>query len=182
MKKASVQRGLTRIVLLPALLLACLPACKKSSGPPAAVGASYSAGYFYYNCTDGDHASLVQSNNGKLQLTVTGDNPVQFSQSTLYTNTNYTNAPITVQNGTGISGLNFLSGNCVFFQVPLSGTYKITARFVEVPNAQCPAPGANTCYRWFKQQAMPDGAVPSCGIATVFVDQVDPSGFIGPCL
>ena len=138
---------------------------------PTAVQGSFQTGLSSYNCAYGSPAALTKTNQGLLIVDITSNNPPQFKYN--YTNS-YTSGNI---------DCGFYANCCVTAQFPQSSPYTVTLYYNELGTVNCPPPGLNTCYRWFIQANFDSGFLPDCGDGTsvIFINQMNPSGFVGPC-
>lgn len=188
-----------KICFLLTIVVALLGCRREPSGPPNPVAACGTMGSDLYLCSTGSPGTLLTNGRGAINVSVVGDNVVQFSQMSNYLPIAPLSANVTTQNGTGnnfthrIDAISATESD-LYFEVPASGSYTIRAFYIEYGNdapdpattgnsvTNCPNPQPNLCFRWFTMVALPDGARPSCddGFAIV-INQMDPNGFIGNC-
>lgn len=159
-------------LLLSAIFIIVLAYSCKEPEPPTETFGAFTTGVFGYNCLSGSPlrlASGVDGNNGSRVTAQTTSiaAPQYDSGLQLYANNNISTNPFT--NG------------CANVAVPISGEYTAVVRFIE-GNDICNGGNPSLCFRWFTMQTSPSGFVPNCGNFALFINDLDPSGFIGPCL
>ncbi|KAB2810399.1 hypothetical protein [Phaeocystidibacter luteus] len=186
-----------RIKSLSAILVAgSLSSCNNqvSSSPPLPVTCCASLANHGYNCQTGSPGNLVAFGDGGLQLVVTSNNAIQFSQITEFDASNFQSPTVQTTNGTGSTGNHKIVSRNVYFDVPSTDSYTITGRYMEYGyvepqddfnNASCNNPqlqnGDYGCFRWYKFLEVDEGFAPNCSEFSISINEQDPNSFIAPC-
>ncbi len=152
-------------VLLLSILVGKLVLTSCGEAPPPPVIGAFRTGIYSYNNYSGSPLALAYgptNRNCLVTAQVTGLNGNQYDSGLL---------------GYGLQSRDvslspFLDG-CANLPVPATGDYVAIVRFIE------PA-GPNQCFRWYYRQELRSGYVPNCSNA-IFINQLDPNGFIGEC-
>lgn len=141
------------------------------------VAASFTTPETNFNCwTNGTPLKLAYGVNGVTNTNVTVDITSNVAPQFNYSSTlGYQSSDISFSP---------FSDGCGNIRVPESGEYTAVVRFIEGDINCQPQPqpqNGSTCWRWYTMQTMPSGFVPNCGNSPLFINQRDPSGFVGPC-
>ena len=157
--------GVLLAVLIPIKIV--LTACG-GGDPPTLVTGRFTASPWDYNCAFNAPLVLTKIHNvGLIKVSIASSVP---GVSPWFATMDYTSPLIDC----GAS-----PDCCAIIQVPSSGDYTAQVRYIEYNTPTCNT-GTNSCYRWWYNQTIYSGQIPSCSLP-ISISQIPPEGAIGPC-